>query len=98
MSFYRWSMRYGAAILFVIALVQLVIGLIGPVHALLSTTGRMASDLGYSPEVYPSQALQIQLQLLLNAFTTAALPFFGALLINRLDRRARPADEAEPFE
>ncbi|MEA3014787.1 MAG: hypothetical protein QOD42_3332 [Sphingomonadales bacterium] len=98
MTFYRWCMRSGAAILFVIALVQLVIGLIGPIHALLTTTGRMASDLGYSPEVYPSQALQLQLQLLLSAFTTAALPFFGALVINRLDRRARTADETEPFE
>ena len=97
MTFYRWSMRYGAAVLFVIALVQLVIGLIGPIHMLLTTTGRMASDLGYTPD-RPSMQLELQLQLLLNAFTTAALPFFGALVINRLDRRLAPKDEAEPFE
>lgn len=97
MNFYRWCMRYGAAILFVIALVQLVIGLIGPIHMLLSTTGRMASDLGYTPD-RPSMQLELQLQMVMNAFTTAALPFFGALLINRLDRRAAPKDDAEPFE
>ncbi len=97
MSFFRWCMRYGAAILFVVALVQLAIGLIGPIHMLLSTTGRMASDLGYRPD-QPSLQLQIHLQMVMNAFTTAALPFFGALVINRLDRRTRPADETEPFE
>lgn len=97
MTFYRWSMRYGAAILFVISLVQLVVGLIGPIHMLLTTTGRMASNLGYMPD-RPSLQIEFQLQMVMNAITTAALPFFGALLINRLDRRARPADEAEPFE
>jgi hypothetical protein len=97
MTFYRWCMRYGAGILFVIALVQLVIGLIGPIHMLLTTTGRMASDLGYTPD-RPSMQLELHLQMVLNAFTTAALPLFGALVINRLDRRVRPQDEAEPFE
>jgi membrane protein implicated in regulation of membrane protease activity len=97
MTFYRWSMRYGAAILFVIALVQLVIGLIGPVHMLLTTTGRMASDLGYTPD-RPSMQLELQLQLVMNAITTAALPLFGALVINRLDRQTAPKNEAEPFE
>ena len=97
MNFYRWSMRYGAAILFVIALLQLVIGLIGPIHMLLSTTGRMASDLGYTPD-RPSMQLELQLQMVMNAFTTAALPFFGALVINRLDRRTAPKDDTEPFE
>jgi hypothetical protein len=98
MSFYRWCLRYGAAILFVIALVQIVVGLIVPIHAMLTTTSRMSSDLGYVPEGYSSQHLQLQLQLILNAFTTAALPFFGALVINRLDRRPAPKDERETPE
>ena len=97
MSFYRWCMRYGAGILFVVALVQLVIGLIGPIRMLLQTTGRMASDLGYTPDGSPLQ-LELHLQMLLTAITTAAFTFFGALVINRLDRRTRPADETEPFE
>jgi hypothetical protein len=97
MSFYRWCMRYGAAILFVIALVQLVVGLIGPIHLLLTTTGRMASDLGYTPDRSPLQ-LEMHLQMVVSALGAAAWPFFGALVINRLDRWIRPADEAEPFE
>ena len=97
MSFYRWCMRYGAAILFVIAVVQLVIGLIGPIHMLLTTTGRMASDLGYTPDRNPLQ-FELQLQMVMTAITTAAFPFFGALLISRLDRRVRPKDDSEPFE
>ena len=97
MNFYRWCMRNGAAILFVIALVQLVIGLIGPIHMLLTTTGRMASDLGYTPDRSPLQ-LEMHLQMVVSALAAAAWPLFGALVINRLDRRARPADETEPFE
>jgi hypothetical protein len=97
MTFYRWCMRYGAAILFVTAVIQLLIGLIGPIHLLLTTTGRMASDLGYMPERSPMQ-LELQLQMVVSALGAAAWPFFGALVINRLDRRTRPADETEPFE
>lgn len=97
MSFYRWCMRYGAGILFVIALVQLVVGLIGPIHMLLTTTGRMASNLGYTPDQSPLQ-LELQLQMVVNAITIASFTFFGALVINRLNRRTAQKDEAEPFE
>lgn len=96
MSFFRWCMRYGAAILFVITGVQLLIGLIGAVHLFqVSNAGGSGYEIGSTSD-RPLQFL-VLLQTLMNAFTTAALPFFGALVIHRLDRRADPR-QAEPFE
>jgi hypothetical protein len=95
MSFYRWCMRCGAAILFVIAFLQLAIGLIGPVKQLLATTSQMASNLGYVPG---DMQLEMQLQMLLNAFYTAAFTFFGALLINRFDLWLDSKHKAEAAE
>ena len=95
MSFYRWCMRYGAGILFVVALLQLVLGLIGPIRMLLATTSQMASNLGYSPG---DLQLEMQLQLLTGAFSSAIFTFFTALAINRADRWLDHRDKAEPFE
>jgi hypothetical protein len=93
MSFiFRWSMRHGAKILFVLAVVQLLVGLIPLVVLLLSETGHMARNLGYSPD-NSSFPFDMHLQLLFNAVVSAAFPFFGALLIDRLDRWLAARDE-----
>jgi hypothetical protein len=95
MSFYRWCMRYGAAILFVVALLQLAIGLAGPIRQLFATTSQMASSLSYAPS---DMQWEIQLQMLLGAFSGAIFTFFTALAINRADRWLDQRDKAEPFE
>jgi hypothetical protein len=91
---FRWCMRHGAKLLFALAVVQLLVGLIPFVATLFSETGHMASDLGYSPGA-PSFPLQLQLQLLFQTVASAAFPFFGALVIDRLDRWLTARD-AEP--
>ena len=86
MSFiFRWCMRHGAKILFTLALVQLLVGLIPLISTVFAETGHMARNLGYSPGNidYP---FSMQLQLLFHTVVSAAFPFFGALLIDRLDR------------
>jgi len=82
---FRWTMRHGAKFLFAFALLQLLLGLVPFIAALFTETGHMARNLGYSPD--PSGfPFAMQLQLLVYAVASAALPFFGALLIDRLDR------------
>ncbi|MGQ0659808.1 hypothetical protein [Sphingosinicella sp.] len=83
MSFYRWCMRFGAAILFAIAMVQLVLGLIGVFQLIGSSETPLNHNMA---SVDPSYHLLMVLQALLAVFASAALPFFGALLIERLDR------------
>ena len=95
MSFYRWCMRSGAAILFVFALLQFTIGLIGPIRQLLATTSQMASNLGYTPG---DLQLEMQLTMLLSALSTGVFTLFGALVINRVDRWLALKEKAEPFE
>ena len=94
MSFFHWCMRYGAAILFVIAGLQLLIGII----IVLQTVGAASGNPGFvgSDGASSLQGLVI-MESLIRVFTTAALPFFGALVINRLDKRGDPR-QAEPFE
>ena len=95
MSFFHACMRYGAAILFVIAGVQLVLG----VFLVLQTFSAAGLTPGFVSESGPPMRGLLLLQGLITVFSTAALPFFGACLLHRLDRRHR-ADprEAEPFE
>ena len=82
-GFFGWCMRYGAAILFAVALLQLALGIIGPIYFLAQATSEMASD----HSLQPSGMLDIlHLQTVLSAISPAMFPFFGALLIDRLDR------------
>jgi hypothetical protein len=83
--FFRWCMSYGAAILFVLALFQLVAGLVPSLTTLMTETGRMAQNYDYAP-VGSNFQLAMQLQVLLASISGAAFPFFGALLIDRMDR------------
>lgn len=89
---FRWCMRHGAKILFTLALIQLLTGLVPLIGTLFTETGHMARDLGYSPGNidYP---FDMHLQLLLHAVVSAAFPFFGALVIDRLDRWLAARDE-----
>ncbi len=97
MSFYRWCMRSGAAILFVISGLQLLLGILIVIKTYGAMSGGAPSFVSDSGA--PSMQILLVLQQLIGVFSAAALPFFGALLIYRLDRRHR-ADprEAEPFE
>ena len=97
MSFFHWCMRYGAAILFVIAALQLVLGIVLVLQTFSASSGATPAFAGGDSEA-PLRMLML-LQQLIGVFTTAALPFFGALLIYRLDRRHRvDPRQAEPFE
>ena len=92
MSFYRWCMRFGAAILFTIALVQLVLGLWGTFQ--LAGFSQSAPNPTIPGIDAPSNIL-VLLQALLAVFSSASLPFFGALLIDRLDRWLSLREPAE---
>ena len=83
--FFRGSMRYGAAILWLLALVQLLVGFLPLLYAFLTETGRMAENYSYVTDS-PGMRLALQLQTLFGSLMSAALPFFGALVIDRLDR------------
>ena len=92
MSFYRWCMRFGAVILFAIALVQLVLGLIG----IFQLAGYSQSSPNPVMPGYESPSnILVLLQALLAVFSSAALPFLGALLIDRLDRWLAGREAAE---
>ena len=95
MSFYRWCMRYGAAILFIIAGLTLVLNLIGVFQLMSESTQATSFETGVSNR--PAELLLI-IRAVLGAFGAAALPFFGALLINRLDIWLGARTQAEPFE
>lgn len=82
---YRWCMRRGAVLLFIFAIVQFFVGLIPLVEALLTETGPMARNSSYMPDS-SGIPFRLQLQVLFQAVSAAAFPFFGALLIDRLDR------------
>ena len=89
---FRWSMRHGAKLLFVIALLQFVSALLVPLATFTSETLRMASDFNYSPTT--DGTWLIQLSQVLYGLASVALTLFGALLIDRADRwlavRERP--------
>jgi len=98
MSFYRWCMRCGAAILFSLAFLQLVIGLIGFAQMVVSN-GSSLGDSTYSPaQADPPFHFLLMLQALTGMLGSVAWPFFGALVINRLDRWLGSKQDAEPFE
>ena len=81
---FDWCLRHGAAILFVIALLVLVVTFLSFV------TGVPGSDLldGTAQEKpQPLAHVWLIVTAAANALHTAALPFFGALVIDRLDRR-----------
>ena len=82
---YRWCMRWGAVFLFVFAVVQFFVGLIPLVDVLMTETGHMARNPSYIPDS-SGIPFGLQLQILFQAISAAAFPFFGALLIDRLDR------------
>lgn len=97
MTVSRWCMRHGAKLLFALAMLELLVGLIPLVSALLSETGQMAANYGYSPNA-PGMPFGWQLKTLFSAISGAAFPFFGALLIDRLDRWLGTRDVREAVQ
>ena len=87
----RWLMRHGAKLLLVFALIQFLVGLIPLLERVLSETGRMAQHHGYSPE-YGGLPFGAEFTILFSALGNAAFPFFGALVIDRLDRWLAASD------
>jgi hypothetical protein len=85
MNIYKWSMRHASMILFVISAVIFLIGLGQAILALKNTGG----DAIVSGEPI-SAGLMSFLMLLTGTFTalsSAAIPYIGAVFINRWDRR-----------
>jgi ABC-type dipeptide/oligopeptide/nickel transport system permease subunit len=91
MSFYRWCLRSGAAILFAISVAQLVLGLASAMTAAGTSIGRSADG------AHDLTGTVIWLEMVMAVVTSAAFPFFGAVLIDRLDRRIVER-KAEPSE
>ena len=91
---FRWTMRNGAKIVFAIALLQLVAGLLLPLATFWSETRRMAVDHSYMGSVDVQTLLQMSQ--LLYSLTSFAFLLIGALLIDRADRwlalRERPEE------
>ncbi|MEA3053579.1 MAG: hypothetical protein QOG72_2482 [Sphingomonadales bacterium] len=83
-GFYRWSMRHGSRILFALAAVLLLCGLMQAVMTLLQS----GSD--YLVSGRDDRALMRWLLIgtaVFGTFSSAVWPLFGALVIDRLDRR-----------
>ncbi len=95
MSFYRWCMRHGAAILFIVAILQFLFGMVGAYQVISASAARSSYEIGVSNR--PADVLLI-LQTMVAALATPAVTFFGALVVNRLDRPKADLKQAEPFE
>jgi hypothetical protein len=91
-NMFRWTMRHGAKLLLVVALLQLIGALLVPLALFLSETAHMAADFNYAPG--NDSAWLVQLSQLLYSLANVAIPLLGALLIDRADRwlaiRERP--------
>ena len=77
--FYRWSMRNGARILFMISLLLLLTGLWPVLYGLFSLTSEMSGSHYYTPEV---EIAGLQSQMLIQALINAV----GAAALHRADR------------
>jgi hypothetical protein len=85
--FFRWSMRHGAAILFGIALVQIIVALLAPIYAFYAMTSEMAGNHNYFPsELGFTYQLQIYLQASAASLANAMIPLAGAVIVDRFDR------------
>ena len=82
---FRGCMRHGAKVLLVFAIIQVLVGLYPLLNLVLTETSHMARNLGYSPGM-TDLPFSMQLQLMFSTMSGAVLPFFGALVIDRLDR------------
>ena len=81
-SLLAWSMRYGAAILLAISLAVLVVSFV----TFVTDMPGIFLD-GAAPEkTQPLARLWVVASGAANALHAAAFPFFGALVIDRLDR------------
>ena len=80
MSFYRWAMRKGAAILFVASLLIFVTGFVAQ---LLAPTGSYS---WFGGDITPAlPRLMFFLAAITNAISVSALTFFAACLLHRAD-------------
>ena len=79
---FAWSLRHGAMILFVIALLVFATSLLSYL------TGFPGTELLESSGEKPQPLANVWMILMgaANALHSAALPFFGALVIDRFDR------------
>ena len=83
-ALFRWTMRNGAKLIFTVALLHLLYGLLLPLTLLLSETRRMAANLNYSPG--GDLDTLFHLSNLISSVGTAAFLLIGALLVDRVDR------------
>jgi hypothetical protein len=85
-ALFRWTMRHGAKIVFAIALLQLLAGLVLPLYAIYAETSRMAANHEYTPEGnWASISALLQMSQLFYSLTTFAFLLIGAIAIDRAD-------------
>jgi hypothetical protein len=91
MSLFRWAMKRGAAILFVLSLLIFVTSLVTQV---MSGTGGAYTS--FAAELNPNfPRAWFFLLAFIGALSSSALPFFGACLIDRADRALSRKEAAE---
>ena len=84
MSFHKWAMRHASMILFVTAAAIFFISI---AHALLSLNN--GAETSFGSEVISAKLASVFLFLssIFAALSSAAIPFVGAVAIDRWDRR-----------
>ena len=93
---FRWVMRHGARIVFFVALLQLLAGLLLPLAIFLTETRRMAANYNYSGG--GDYDVLLQLSQTLYSLTSFAFLLVGALVIDRADRWLDSRDRQESAE
>ena len=91
MSLFRWAMKKAAAILFVVSLLIFVTSIL---TQLMSGSGGAYSS--FAGQLSPKlPGVWFFLLAFVGALSTSALPFFGACLLDRVDRALNRGEGAE---
>ena len=94
-SIYVWAMRNGSAILFAVAAILFLVGLAQALVGMRNTVGD--SFVAGEPLGQAGTQWIMFLSGTLAAFSSAAIPFLGALVIHRWDRSVRGADGPKDY-
>ncbi|MEA3017189.1 MAG: hypothetical protein QOI38_1911 [Sphingomonadales bacterium] len=80
---FAWTMRHGAKILFVVAIIQFAATVLPSLVTLLASTREMAGNHYYQPA---NDSMLLQLSIALQGIGSFALTLFAALVVDRMDR------------
>jgi hypothetical protein len=95
--FFQWGMRHGPRLLFAVAVLILLLGILRAIEEVAPWGARSRSP-SYIDMLLGglSQSWPMVLRYLFEGLSGAALPFFGALLVHRLDFSRQVPTTAEP--